>query len=93
MAFKLSMMVDLSMAYDVHACFNDLDLDAKPQWLGKTFIWFDHFLSFDLGFAVQTQDQHARMDINLKAHVTHSNCETVSQKGIKAHKRLKMNAF
>ena len=34
MAFKLGMAVDLGIAY-AHARFDDLDLDAKSQWVVK----------------------------------------------------------
>ena len=35
MAFKLGMTVDLCMAYNyTHAHFNNLDLDARSNWLG-----------------------------------------------------------
>ena len=32
--FKLGMTVDLCMPY-AHACFDDLDLDARSPWVGK----------------------------------------------------------
>ena len=35
MAFKFGMTVDLCMAYNVQACFDDLDLDAKSHWVGR----------------------------------------------------------
>ena len=34
MAFKHGMTVDLCIAY-AQACVNDLDLDARSQWVGK----------------------------------------------------------
>ena len=42
MAFKFGMTVDLCTAYTYpHAHFDDLDLDARSQWLGK----WKHFAS------------------------------------------------
>ena len=35
MAFKLGMMVDLCLAYNTHAHVEDLDLDARSQWVSK----------------------------------------------------------
>ena len=35
MAFKLSMTVDVYMAYYAHARFDDIDLAARSQWVGK----------------------------------------------------------
>ena len=35
MAFKLGMTVDLYGAIYPHADFDDLDLDARSQWIGK----------------------------------------------------------
>ena len=35
MAFKLGMMVDLFIAYYAHGHVDDLDLDARSQWLGR----------------------------------------------------------
>ena len=36
MAFKLGMETDVCMAYLLsHTRFDDLDLDARPQWLGR----------------------------------------------------------
>ena len=36
MAFKLNRTVDLCVAYHyAHARFDDLDLDAGSQWLGR----------------------------------------------------------
>ena len=37
MAFKLGMAVDLYMAYNyAHARVDDLDLDARSHWVGKS---------------------------------------------------------
>ena len=36
MAFALGMTVDVCMAYnDAHSRFDDLDLGARSQWVGK----------------------------------------------------------
>ena len=37
MAFKFGMTVDLFMAYNmlIHVRVDDLDLDARSQWVGK----------------------------------------------------------
>ena len=50
MAFKLGLTVDLCM--DIHARFDELELDAKSQWVGKgkksALIYLDNLASNNL---------------------------------------------